>query len=408
MDNSSNDPAIARGTRYWKRRDGEADPKPGSAITFLVLACLAIFVAGIIIVPKQIESSVQNAVIDTLNDLGLGALSVNADGQDIFIAGRLPAHRLSSEISKLQAIARGVTCNVALFGGVVCPAKVFVSIEELPSSPEELINSGVSGSDQNDLTADDLLLKSAQGAHGLADFHNFDIEKDEDFITLNGEMPDPRVRDLMLRRGTKFGLAVIDDMVVSGRATSEYFAWAVERAWAVVQYLESGRVSWREGKFSVDGKITSDRAEFVESAYESEFFEQRLAGINLDVRPVYNDVETCNRAFADVLASTSIEFAPESAKILSSSSSVLDRIAVLAEQCTLSFVVESHTEDSGFSKRDMALSQRRAEAVTEALSKRGIDESRLTARGFGGTKPLQNNNTPLAWMLNRRISIVAK
>lgn len=407
MDNSSTEATTAHSTRYWKRRDGEANSTPGSSINFLVLAGLVIFIAGIMVVPKQIERAVQDAVIDTLNDLGLGTLSVNADGQDVFITGSLPAHRLSSEISKLQAIARGVTCDVAVLGDVVCPTKVFVSIEELPSSIEEL-NASAGPSPQHHTHADKLLLKAAVGAAGNPSFHNFDIEKDQDFITLNGEMPDPRVRDLMLRRGTKFGLAVIDDMMISGRPTSEYFAWAVERAWAVVQYLESGRVSWQEGKFSVDGKITSDRAEFVESAYESDFFKQRLAGINLDVRPVYNDVSTCNRAFADVLASTSIEFAPESAKILSSSSMVLDRIAVLAEQCTLSFAVESHTEDSGFSERDLTLSQRRAEAVTEALSKRGIDESRLTAIGFGGTKPLQNNNTPLAWMLNRRINIVAK
>jgi len=176
----------------------------------------------------------------------------------------------------------------------------------------------------------------------------------------------------------------------------------------VARYLETGTASWSQGKFSVNGQITSDQADLVKSAYNSEFFAAQLAGMNLDVRPVYNDVETCNQAFADVLGNASIEFAPESAKILAASEVLLDRIAVLAEQCTLPFVVENHTGQLGAEENNLALSQRRAETVLNALVSRGIAKARLTAQGFGGSKPLKNNNTPKARMLNRRTNIVAK
>lgn len=393
--------------QYWKLRNGSEEVKPGHSITVIVIACLAIFVGGIIYVPKQIENSVNDAVINTLSRLGLGGLAVKTDGQDVYISGHLPVDRLSSEIPKLHAIARGVTCDVALLGDVVCPANIFVSIEEQAASKVSQVRTPVQP--QNDLgQALDSQPSIDANSEAHADYHNFLIEKQKDLITINGEMPDPRVRDLMLRRGTKLGLAVIDDMEVTGRKTSDYFAWAVERAWMVLQYLESGQTKWVDGKFSVDGKITSDQAELAEKAYKSDFFSPQLAGINLDVRPVYNDVETCNQAFADVLANGNIEFSPEGAKILSSSHVLLDRIAVLAEQCTLSFMVGNHTGDSGNSARDMALSQQRAEAVVIALTDRGIKGQRLTAKGFGGTKPLKNNNTPIARMQNRRTNIVAK
>lgn len=51
----------------------------------------------------------------------------------------------------------------------------------------------------------------------------------------------------------------------------------------------------------------------------------------------------------------------------------------------------------------MRLSQQRAEAVQRALVERGIAADRLEARGFGPTRPVENNNTEEGRAANRRV-----
>ena len=64
------------------------------------------------------------------------------------------------------------------------------------------------------------------------------IEKAEELVTIDGEIPNEKVRDLMLSQATRASLAVIDNMRVTGELASEFFPWALERAWAILPYLE--------------------------------------------------------------------------------------------------------------------------------------------------------------------------
>jgi OOP family OmpA-OmpF porin len=51
------------------------------------------------------------------------------------------------------------------------------------------------------------------------------------------------------------------------------------------------------------------------------------------------------------------------------------------------FMVEGHTDATGTEVYNMGLSERRAAAVIRYLSEKGIDTSKLEARGYGKTKP---------------------
>lgn len=410
LKSASNPPPELRGRRFWKRRDDDQEQPRGSALILVVVALVAAFLLGLAFIPNEIESSVQAAVEKALQRSGLAALDVSTDGQDVRISGTVSSGNLTAEIAKLHAIVRGATCDTRLLGEVVCPAKVYVSVEEKKPS-RELVNKPSSrGAPAVPAKSDGKIAKPISESNWQSSpiFHNFIISKDEDLLTIEGDMPDRRVRDLMLRQGTRTGAGVIDEMAVTERPASDYFAWAVERAWSIVPYLDNGRISWLDGKFSVSGKITSDQADAVEAAYQSEFFAEQLAGLSLNVEPVYNDVLTCNQAFAAILEHSSIEFRPQSAELLVTSEPLLDRLAVLAEQCTLPFIVENHTAGDGDAEQNLKLSQARAESVVDALVARGIDSVRLTARGFGGAVPKDNNNTPQARMQNRRTVIVAR
>ena len=55
--------------------------------------------------------------------------------------------------------------------------------------------------------------------------------------------------------------------------------------------------------------------------------------------------------------------------------------------------IEGHTDDRGRDDKNMALSQARAEAVRQYLIEHGVAANRLTAKGFGETKPAADNGT---------------
>jgi len=70
-------------------------------------------------------------------------------------------------------------------------------------------------------------------------------------------------------------------------------------------------------------------------------------------------------------------------------------------------VIEGHTDNVGSYNHNMDLSQRRAESVVNYLVDNfGIDRSRLTAKGYGFTKPVADNATNEGKQKNRRIEAI--
>ena len=65
--------------------------------------------------------------------------------------------------------------------------------------------------------------------------------------------------------------------------------------------------------------------------------------------------------------------------------------------------VEGHADERGADDFNLALSQRRAEAVRAHLIRAGVGPDRLTAKGWGEQKPLVEESTEEAWAVNRRV-----
>jgi OOP family OmpA-OmpF porin len=69
--------------------------------------------------------------------------------------------------------------------------------------------------------------------------------------------------------------------------------------------------------------------------------------------------------------------------------------------------IEGHTDNVGNNEHNMKLSQQRAKSVVDCLVNNfGIDRSRLTAKGYGSTRPIAYDNTPEGRQLNRRIAAI--
>jgi peptidoglycan-associated lipoprotein len=68
-------------------------------------------------------------------------------------------------------------------------------------------------------------------------------------------------------------------------------------------------------------------------------------------------------------------------------------------------VIEGHTDERGGREYNLALGQKRAEAVRRALGLLGVVDSQIEAVSFGKEKPAVQGNDEAAWSKNRRAEV---
>lgn len=102
-----------------------------------------------------------------------------------------------------------------------------------------------------------------------------------------------------------------------------------------------------------------------------------------------------------------IQFQPDSAVLLPSERSKLDKIAeILRKYPDRDIQVGGHTALAGTEEGRAKLSQERAAAVAEYLIGAGArSPERVVVRGYGATKPLADNGTEAGRKKNRRVEI---
>jgi OmpA-OmpF porin, OOP family len=102
-------------------------------------------------------------------------------------------------------------------------------------------------------------------------------------------------------------------------------------------------------------------------------------------------------------------FATGSAKLLPKSFKALDEAAKLLKEDESLFVdVDGHTDATGKPEKNQTLSEDRAASVKAYLVSKGIADSRLTATGYGATKPVADNKTAAGKAKNRRTELAVR
>jgi len=95
--------------------------------------------------------------------------------------------------------------------------------------------------------------------------------------------------------------------------------------------------------------------------------------------------------------------------IKSSSYGILNNVvSIMKENPSYKLVINGHTDSSGDDAKNMILSQKRANSVMKYLTDKGINASRLTAKGYGETKPKATNDTKAGRAENRRVEFEVK
>ncbi len=84
----------------------------------------------------------------------------------------------------------------------------------------------------------------------------------------------------------------------------------------------------------------------------------------------------------------------------------LDAIAeVMNKYPKATFAIGGHTDNTGSAALNLRLSNKRAIAVRDYLVEKGVDATRLEAKGFGEGFPIEDNNTRAGRANNRRVEI---
>merc|ERR1711960_108269 len=76
--------------------------------------------------------------------------------------------------------------------------------------------------------------------------------------------------------------------------------------------------------------------------------------------------------------------------------------AFMRKKKDLTFSIEGHADERGTREYNLALGERRANAVKDYLMTYGISSSRLSVISYGKERPVNSGSNPLAWSQNRR------
>jgi outer membrane protein OmpA-like peptidoglycan-associated protein len=145
---------------------------------------------------------------------------------------------------------------------------------------------------------------------------------------------------------------------------------------------------------------------------------QRVADSALNQRDQANEETARVQAELDALKATptprgmvltlgDVLFDTGRAELKSGASRKIDQLAqFLIEHPNRRVQIDGFTDSVGTDSYNEELSQRRANAVREALIARGVDSSRIGTEGYGKSYPVASNNDSGGRQLNRRVEVV--
>ncbi len=172
--------------------------------------------------------------------------------------------------------------------------------------------------------------------------------------------------------------------------------------------LAGGRVEMVDQTVSISGvaynsAAVGDIAETLRAALPSGF---TVKTADVLVRQVGQPVsaERCRDLLQSVLKTGRIEFDGTKAVISADSFGVLDRAAATLARCPDAEVeVGAHSDSDGTAASNRERTQARADAIMDFMVGAGVKRERLTAVGYGESKPIADNSTEAGKAANRRI-----
>jgi outer membrane protein OmpA-like peptidoglycan-associated protein len=128
-----------------------------------------------------------------------------------------------------------------------------------------------------------------------------------------------------------------------------------------------------------------------------------LKEMKSQIEPYRKDVDLIPVRADERIVMKNIFFETGSADLKSESRAELEKLlGFLNQNPSLKIEISGHTDNVGSKEANLKLSEGRAKAVVDYLLKVGIDGNRLASKGYGDSRPIDDNNTPEGRANNRR------
>ena len=84
----------------------------------------------------------------------------------------------------------------------------------------------------------------------------------------------------------------------------------------------------------------------------------------------------------------------------------LDNAAAVLKAANIAFRLEGHADERGTPEYNLALGERRAQAVASYLNSQGVDTSKAEIISYGEERPVMTGSDEASWAKNRRVELV--
>lgn len=201
----------------------------------------------------------------------------------------------------------------------------------------------------------------------------------------------------------------------SGRAMAE-----AERARAeaerATEAMERQRAETRSERADIQRREAEMQRQLAEEARQ--MAEQRAEELQRQTERMQAEAERLQQQLTDLEArpterglvltlGSDVLFDFDQANIKPGAQRTLERIAeFLNEYAERQVLIEGFTDSTGSRDYNMALSQRRAEAVRDTLIGLNVERRRIQIRGYGPDYPVASNSSDAGRQLNRRVEVI--
>jgi OOP family OmpA-OmpF porin len=249
----------------------------------------------------------------------------------------------------------------------------------------------------------------------------FILDKEDGRIKLSGHVPDDKARgDLIAAAKAVFSHEQLVDELKIGKGAPADLVKALEAILPSLARLRSGTLTLNDAGLTahglVDDKSVADEIKTALADATPSGFKMGDVTIAVlppapapEVRPSVPEGNPCQAASDGVLLRGRILFGLASAKITEEAQPLLDNLIDVARHCgDAKIEVSGYTDYLGYDDFNIDLSKRRAQAVVDAITRAGIDASRISSAGYGESKPAVSNDTHEGRVQNRRIEFLVK
>jgi len=240
----------------------------------------------------------------------------------------------------------------------------------------------------------------------------------DDELRFDGYLPSEELRaQLLSQANANFGHVKIYDNVTLANGAPESFEMLVKNALHALSRVDSGEIVLAGTELTFTGEVFGAAGQAAISTFLESVVPAGYTGnskVQLKPDPETNpelrlsDTE-CRTVLKALGERNTVLFETGSANIRPDSYGFLDRMAYGVRRCAgIEIEVAGHTDSDGNDEQNQLLSVSRAQSVAKYLIASGVEDSRLSAVGYGESQPIADNGTDEGKTRNRRIELLAR